>query len=373
MNELERVGAELTIDLSAVRQNFRSLSNQLKPGIELAAVVKADAYGLGVKKIVPVLTSSGCRTFFVSTLDEGVVLRELDENVTIFILNGLLPGQIKEYINNRLYPVLNTMDQIDYWQKNQNKFDFSRYSAALHLDTGMNRYGISQLEISNLVSGPHGHPSVSLLMSHLACADEPTHPLNAVQLSRFHSNVKLYKSRVRNALTASLANSSGIFLGSEYHFNMVRVGAALFGINPTPSHSNPMSQVVNLKAKIAQVAVVDTPMTVGYGASHRVQGPTRVATVPVGYADGYIRSLSCRGCAFIGKKCVPVIGRVSMDAITVDVSSVPLEESKPGTTVHLIGGPRPIDDVAKDAGTIGYEILTRLSNRIPRNYLWDSE
>ena len=176
-----------------------------------------------------------------------------------------------------------------------------------------------------------------------------------------------------NQITVSFANSSGIFLGPDFQFDLVRAGAALYGINPTPSKSNQMSEVLQLKAQILQVRRVDSPMTVGYGASHRIKGPTRIATVPVGYADGYIRSLSGRGCAFIGDLSVPVVGRVSMDAITLDVSGVPEEVARPGAVVDLIGGLKPIDDVAEDGGTISYEMLTRISTRIPRRYLCDLE
>ena len=269
--------------------------------------------------------------------------------------------------------VICSSEQVERWHNSPDRSSHPELSVALHVDTGMNRYGVSTRELEGLVLGQYNNLSVSLLMSHLACADEPLNPLNHLQLSRFNDCVAWWKTNVSNQITVSFANSSGIFLGPDFQFDLVRAGAALYGINPTPSKSNQMSEVLHLKAQILQVRCVDSPMTVGYGASHRIKGPTRIATVPVGYADGYIRSLGGRGCAFIGDLSVPVVGRVSMDAITLDVSGVPEEVARPGAVVDLIGGLRPIDDVAEDGGTISYEMLTRISTRIPRRYLCDLE
>ncbi|HIB55822.1 MAG TPA: alanine racemase [Alphaproteobacteria bacterium] len=369
MSGLDRAGAELTIDLAAIRRNYWQLNARLDPDAELGAVVKADAYGLGVSRIAPTLAQAGCKTYFVATLDEGIALRAAVEDATIYVLNGLVANELEDFFIHRLRPVLNTMGQIERWYDKGQVANKTSVSAALHVDTGMNRLGISTQDVGVLASGPYKYLSPSLLMSHLACAEEVPHPLNRIQLARFSNVLEVLRPNFRNGVAASFANSSGIFLGSDFHFDLVRAGAALFGINPIPSQANCMSEVLNLKAKIMQVRRVDSPMTVGYGAAHRVKESARIATVPVGYADGFIRSLGGRASAYVGSFCVPVIGRVSMDAITLDVSTVPEDLAQPGAIVDLIGGRRALDDVAGEAGTIGYEMLTRISDRIPRIYL----
>jgi alanine racemase len=238
----------------------------------------------------------------------------------------------------------------------------------------MSRLGLPEDELETLASEPERLDGIelALVMSHLACADEPGHPLNAEQLARFSAA----RARLPTAM-ASFANSSGIFLGAEYHFDLGRPGVALYGINPTPGRPNPMRQVVRLQGKILQVREIDAPRTVGYGATHRAAGPTRVATVAVGYADGYLRSLSNRGSAWLGNQRVPVVGRVSMDLITLDVTGASPDSAHPGAFVDLIGPELSadpeltVDDVAAAAGTIGYEILTALGQRYHRIYQGD--
>ena len=369
MSGLDRAGAELTIDLTAIRHNYWQLNARLGPGAELGAVIKADAYGLGASRIAPALAHAGCKTYFVATLDEGITLRAAVEDATIYVLNGLVSNEFEDFFIHRLRPVLNSMGQVERWYDKRQVAAKTGVSAALQIDTGMNRLGISTQDVGVLVSGAYKNLSLSLLMSHLACAEEVSHPLNRVQLARFTNVLEVLRPNFRNSFTASFANSSGIFLGPDFHFDLARAGAALFGINPIPSQTNCMSEVLNLKAKIVQVRRVDSPMTVGYGAAHRVKESARIATVPVGYADGFIRSLGGCASAYVGNFCVPVIGRVSMDAITLDVSTVPEDLAQPGAIVDLIGGRRALDDVASEAGTIGYEMLTRISGRIPRIYL----
>ena len=369
MLDLNRTGAELTVDLAAIRCNYKKLQSKLGEGIELAAVVKADAYGLGATKIAPALAQAGCKTYFVATLDEGIALRAVVGTATIYVLNGLVGDEVKEFFIHGLRPVLNSMEQIARWCDKRHFKSTKNLDPGLHIDTGMNRLGISTGEVQSFLRGPHKSLSLSLLMSHLACAEEVFHPLNQIQLARFSAAVDILRPRYKNGVAISFVNSSGIFLGSDFHFDLARAGAALFGINPTPSQANFMSEVLNLKAKIVQVRCVDSPMTVGYGATHRVEETARIATVPVGYADGFVRALGGRATAYIGEFCVPVIGRVSMDAITLDVSAIPVNLARPGAIVNLIGGRRTLDRVAFEAGTIGYELLTRISSRIPRIYL----
>ncbi len=353
----------LTVDLDAITINFKLLKGRLH-GARCAAVVKANAYGLGAVPVVKALLGAGCDEFFVATLDEGIALREHFPEPQIGIFNGIMAGAETACAHHRLIPAVNSLDQLARWRASSG--GESPRQAVLHLDTGMCRLGLTPDEVDLLAREPEQLKGVEpyLLMSHLACAEDADQPLNVVQRDTFIAAL----ARLPPA-PESLANSSGIFLGSDFHFDLVRPGAALYGINPTPGRPNPMAEVVRLQAKIIQVRDVDSPQTVGYGATHRVAGPGRIATIPVGYADGYRRSLGGCGSVAINGDIVPVVGRISMDLITLDVSSLPAEAARPGAIVDLIGGPRPVDSVAADAGTIAYEILTNLGHRYKRRYL----
>ncbi len=350
----------LTIDLDAVAANYRLLADRSAPA-RTAAAVKAEAYGLGLAPVARTLWSTGCRTFFVATVDEGVALRAILDEAEICVLNGLIAGPAALFRDHDLIPVLNDLGQIEGWRQ------FCREAgplpAAVHVDTGMCRLGLPPDEFDILAAEPERLDGVECryLMSHLACGEELANPMNAAQRDAFDASVVCLPGPV-----ASLANSAGIFLGPGWHFGMTRPGAALYGLAPQKARRNPMNPVVRLEAKILQIRDVDTPQTVGYGATHRVTGRTRIATVGVGYADGYLRSLSGRGAAWIGELAVPVIGRVSMDLITLDITRVP--EARPGTMVELIGPHHDVDALAGDAGTIGYEILTSLGRRYRRRY-----
>ena len=363
-----RSGAILTIDLDAVQANYRRLGQELG-GVACAAVVKADAYGLGVTQVVPALRRAGARIFCVAQLGEAIEVRQVLANAgadeaEIYVLNGLAAGPAEEFQAHRAHPVLNSLGEIDAWRAAA-QGSGRALVAALHTDTGMSRLGLPGDELDALADD-HGRLDgikLSYVMSHLACADAPDHPLNAEQLAAFNA------ARARlPAAPACLANSSGIFLGPHYHFDLGRPGVALYGVNPTPDRPNPMNQVVRLQGRILQVREIDAPRTVGYGATHRTAGPTRVATVAVGYADGYLRSLSNRGSAWIGDRQVPLVGRVSMDLITFDVTAASREAARPGSLVDLIGPRWGVDDAAEAAGTIGYEILTALGRRYHRVY-----
>ena len=362
--EAARAGAILTIDLDALAENYRRLCAELN-GVPCAAVVKADGYGLGLTRVAPALFRAGAREFFVAQLGEAIALRDaLPETAEIYVFNGLAAGPAAEFQAQRIVPVLNSLGEIADWQAAARQ-GTRALAAALHVDTGMSRLGLPAGELDTLAAEPERLNGIVVrhVMSHLACADEPRHPLNAAQLAEFRA------ARARlPAAPASFANSSGIFLGADYHFDLGRPGVALYGINPTPGHPNPMRQVVRLQGKILQVREIDAPRTVGYGATHRAAGPTRVATVAVGYADGYLRSISNRGSAWLGNQRVPVVGRVSMDLITLDVTGTAPESAYPGAFVDLIGPELPADNVAADAGTIGYEVLTALGQRYHRVY-----
>jgi alanine racemase len=327
-------------------------------------MVKANAYGLGVRRVAPALWQAGCRNFFTANMDGAVMLRALLPEARSHVLNGLLDGGEDDMSAHGVIPVLNDLGQIERWSAHARKLE-RKLPAAIHIDTGMSRLGLPPYEVEKLAARPEllDGLAVSHVMSHLACADEFENPMNAQQLERFN--------RLRAtlpALPASFANSSGIFLGPDYHFDMVRPGYAVYGGNPTPHADNPMNPVVTLRACIIQVREVGPGETVGYGGHFTATQPTRVATIPVGYADGYLRSLSGRGSARIGDIEVPVIGRVSMDLVTLDISKVPEHQVNVGTWVELIWGSHMLDDLAERAGTIGYELLTALGGRYPRVY-----
>ena len=352
-----RAGAILTVDLGAVAGNYRRLKRLVAPRVALAAVIKADAYGLGAAQVAPALAKAGCRQFFVATLDEGLALRKTLPRAPIGVLDGVDRDGLGEFSRARLMPVLNDAGQTDLWaSKGRGR------PAILHLDTGMQRLGLSRAELERLAgSKTLARLNLALVMSHLACADEPGHPKNPAQLARFREALRLLPK-----LPASLASSSAIFLGPEYHFDVVRPGAALYGINPLPGQPNPMAPVVSLRAKILQVRDVDPGETVGYGATHRLRRPSRIATIAVGYADGWLRSASDRGSAAIAGRRVPVVGRISMDLLTLDVTGV--AAARPGAYVDLLDKTYGIDDAADAAGTIGYEMLTLLGRRYARVY-----
>jgi alanine racemase len=363
-----RAGGLLTIDLSAVQSNYRRLCAEIGPGVECAAAVKADAYGLGVAKLGPALAAAGARRFFVAQFDEALVLKAAlapaGRESEIFVLNGLIAASAAEFIAHGIHPVLNSLGEVESWGTTARERE-QLLAAALHIDTGICRLGLPDSEFRTLAGRTDALQGIDLRMvlSHLACADTPEHPLNRRQLAAFGETRAAFPG-----VPASFANSSGIFLGPDYHFDIARPGVALYGINPTPEKPNPMKQVVRLQGKILQIREIDAHQTVGYGAAHQTGGPARIATVAVGYADGYLRSLSARGHAWIDDRRVDVVGRVSMDLITLDVTAVPEASAQPGMLVDLLDPETGADSLAVEAGTIGYEILTALGHRYHRHY-----
>src|SRR3954471_674598 len=358
-----RAGAVLEIDLGAIVANWRFLAEKAAPA-QCAAVVKANGYGLGAAPVAQALAGAGCSLFFVATLDEGIALRcTLGRAAEIAILNGSLPGAAAEFAAVDLVPVLNEPGQIEEWRRLSEQR--GGLSAILHVDTGMSRLGLSAREAAGLAENLSRCKAIRwrALMSHLACPDTPEHPLNETQRQRFAAA----RQRLPSA-PASLAASSGIFLGPEYRYDLVRPGAALYGVNPQPGRPNPLRPVVRLSGKILQIREIDRGESVGYGAAHVMESPGRVATVAVGYADGWLRSLSHRGCGHIAGRRVPLLGRVSMDLASFDVSAVDPAHAHPGAMIELLGDTHGVDEVAAYAGTIGYEILTALGSRYHRVY-----
>lgn len=361
-------GAQLSIDLDAIATNWRVLGARLKAGARAGAVVKADAYGLGLAAVAPALHGAGCRDFFTASLDEAIALRAVLADCRIYVFFGPQPGEAAEYSRHALIPVLNDLGQIETWRAHINRGGAEK--AVLHVDTGMSRLGLPPEEVARLAAEPErlAGLELALVMSHLACAEQPETAMNETQLSEFKAARAALGPAAATA-ESSLANSSAIFLGPQFHFDLARPGAALYGLNPTPGKANPMSEVVCLQGKILQVRRVDSSRSVGYGAAHVVTRPSRIATVPVGYADGYLRSASNRASGYVRGVQVPIVGRVSMDMITLDVTDLPPEHAQPGALVDLIGGPHSIDALAAEAGTIGYEILTSLGRRYRRHYI----
>jgi alanine racemase len=357
-------GAILTVDLGALRENYRRLAARLTGGARVGGVVKADGYGLGAAIVARALKAEGCDRFFVAHADEGVCLRgALGEGPAIFVLNGLPPGSEGEAIMARLTPVLNSLEQVAAWRGAAHRAGRA-LPGALQVDSGMSRLGMMAGEVEVLAGDPQGLAGIDpvLVMSHLACADEPEHPANRAQLREFE--------RLRAMLPAapaSFANASGIFLGPAYHFDLARPGAALYGINPTPGEANPMLPVVRLDAKVIQTRAVGAGAGIGYGHSYFATGPLRTATISLGYADGWHRCGAAA--AFFEGVRLPFVGRVSMDSIILDISALPDGRLKAGDLVEVIGPSQDVDRVAALTGTIGYEVLTSLANRFYRRTL----
>jgi alanine racemase len=360
----ETAAARLIIDLAAIAANFRFLAGRVKPA-KVGVAVKADAYGLGMAQVAPALLEAGARSFFVAWLEEGIELRRLLPDVEILCLNGVAPGAAEAYAAHGLTPILGSLEEIGEWRATGHG---GRAPAGLQIDSGMARLGLSAEEVDRLVSDrrPLEGLNLTLVMSHLACGDDPDEPMNLAQRASFERD----RGRLGlDHLRSSLAASGGSFQAPDFHVDLVRPGAALYGLAPLMREANPMAQVVRLQAKILQVRRVDRGMTVGYGATHRTTRPSRLATISTGYADGYFRSLSNRGHAYLGPVRVPVVGRVSMDLLTLDVTDAPPELARRGAWVDLIGPHHTVDDLAAEAGTIGYEILTALGQRYARHYL----
>jgi alanine racemase len=360
-------GGILTIDLAAIEANWIKLSGMTVP-VECAAVVKADAYGCGLEPVTRVLYRAGCRTFFVADVAEGRRVRAIAADAVIYVLNGLMPGSAAAFAHDYLRPVINSTTELAEWDAFV-AINNWRGGAALHVDTGMNRLGITVEEAvaiaPRLQSENHGF---TLLMSHLACAETPDHPMNDRQIRLFREIRILFRG-----LASSLANSSGVFLGGTVYCDLVRPGVALYGANPTPGRSNPMRPVVELKGRIIQVRVVNQGDTVGYGGAFTATRSSRIAIVALGYADGFLRSAAAaRGkpaaeVIIAGRRC-PVAGRVSMDVLAVDVTHLPDGTVRRGDNATLIGDGMSVDDLAGAMGTIGYEVLTGLGRRYHRAY-----
>ena len=355
--------ARLTVRLDAIAANYRTYRRMTGP-CAVAAVVKADAYGMGGQEVAPALGAAGCDSFFVARLEEGVALRKLVPAARIFALDGAHPDAVPALLTHRLTPALNSLAEIAGWSA---AADAARTSldAVVHVDTGMSRLGLPPDELA-ILSAQHAKRlaglNLVLVMSHLACGDDPDNRMNGEQLSRFKTALAMLPPA-----PASLAASHGAMLGMEYHFDLVRPGVALYGANPQNTAQNLMQTVAILTARVLQVRRIDSGDSVGYAATFRAKRPTMLATVALGYADGLPRTLSNKGVAAIDGARVPMVGRVSMDLITLDVTDM-AQAPRPGDEVELLGDTVTLGEVAQSAGTNEYEILTRL-RRVPRRYV----
>lgn len=363
----EEAGGVLSVDLAALAANYRALKKRAGTA-HCAAVVKGDAYGIGLKPSVQALTLAGATTFFVALLNEARQLRAVCPTAQIYVLNGLAPGMAGEYRTLRVEPVLGSWPEIEEWDQFAHTAPGDS-GAAIHIDTGMRRHGISPEDATTLAGRIQTlRFKPSLVMSHLACADEPKHPMNAKQISDFRRLRLLFPE-----VPASLANSAGLLALKESHFELVRPGISLYGGRAVMDAENPMQPVVRLDLRIIQVRHAAAGETVGYGAGEALKRDSRIAVLAGGYADGIPRAAGSSdkraGAEVVigGRRC-PLVGRISMDLIAVDVTDLPESDVKRGDPATLLGEGISVDDLAAHAGTIGYEILTGLGHRYSRLY-----
>ena len=360
----------LTVNLAALAGNWQTLSEKSGTA-EAAAVVKANAYGLGIEEVVPILAEAGCRTFFVAMVEEGIRVRKALPNSNIYVLNGIFADTVETASEHGLAPVLSTSDQITMWLTAA-----GGKPCAIHVDTGMNRLGLDIADAKKLADNSSllNRLGANVLMSHLACADDPDHELNTVQLTRFQELASLF-----SGLTPSLANSAAVLTNADMHFKLTRPGIALYGGEAVNDFPNPMQTVVKAETRILQIRDVKKGDSIGYGAAHVAATDLKIAICSAGYADGYHRSSSGDGVPLrsandrggfgqLGDTRVPLVGRVSMDLTAFDVTDVPEIDLRDAKWIELFGPNILMDDAARAAGTIGYELLTGLGSRYIRNY-----
>lgn len=366
-------GAALDIDLGAIQRNWSSLE-QVAPNTKIGACVKADAYGLGMAHVAPALARQGCQQFFVADPQEGVALRDILPKADIYIMDGVFEAALTAYKTHRLIPCLKSLTDVDLWCGTEMR----SLPAALHVDTGMHRLGIAPKDLARAKQRLDA-ASISpvLLMSHLACADTPQHTQNNAQLAAFKKAQALFPGT-----PTSFANSAGLFLGADYQGDIARPGIGLYGASPFLEKKSPFEPVVGLRGRVLQIQDVPAGQGVGYGASYVTAKNSRIAVLGFGYGDGLFRHIgrsnilvqknaesdTTRIGVFFGDVKAPIVGRLSMDQLTVDVSHIPESVAIEGAWAEILGKNQTIDDFAKAAGTIGYEVLTSLGYRYHRHY-----
>ena len=362
-------GGRLTIDLAALAANWRSLAARSGPS-ECAGIVKGDGYGIGLEAATGTLADAGCRTFFAATIAEGLRAKAVVPEAAVYVLNGFPPGAAALVADAGLRPVLGSLEEVEDWAA-LGRSRGRPLPAALHVDTGMNRLGLARDVATSVAADPElrRHLGLTLLMSHLACADTPDHPLNARQFEAFQAARALFPG-----VPASLANSAATLALPATHFDLVRPGIAVYGGQAVSKRDNPMRPVAVLEGRIIKIREAGAGESVGYGAAETLSRPSRLAVVGIGYADGFPRAAGSSdatggAAGWLAGHRVPLVGRVSMDLLVYDVTDVPPGAARRGDWIELFGDHVPVDDVAARAGTIGYEVLTHLGSRFSRDYV----
>ena len=362
---LANSGPLLTIDLKAIAHNYGFLRQMVAPSV-CAAVVKADAYGLGMEEVSKALYGAGCRDFFVAWPEEALTLRSVLKDARIFVLHGPVSGSASELASRHITAVVNHLGQLSDWANQSHRLD-RKLPVALHVDSGLNRLGMPWSEVEklseklDLLQGL----DLQLIMSHLAIPALVTNPMNEKQRKDFSRALKVLPKA-----PASLAASSGSFLGRDYLFDMVRIGSSIYGMNPIPNKPNPMRAVARLEFPVLQVQEIAAGETVGYGCTFKAEKPTRIATLGGGFSDGYMRSLSNNGTIWLGDYRLPVVGRVSMDLITVDVTDIPAHLVQPGQMIAILHEHYTVNHLAGEARTRTTEILCGLGRKPKRHYIY---
>lgn len=349
--------SQLTINLSALAANYRAIKS--RTAADVGAAIKANGYGIGATQAFETLSDAGCRHFFVATPDEAEALARHAKmgHKNIYVLGGLYKGTEDFYAEHSIRPVLNSLDDIARWNITCNKHN-QALPCAIHIDTGMNRLGLSPQDVPE----NFGDLNIDFIMSHFSCADEKDHEMNVRQAQAFSQIAQKFPH-----LKKSLCNSSGAFRNKDWHHDLLRPGYALYGGNPTPEVTNPMKPVVDLRSRILQTRTIKKGMSAGYAAAHVFEAPTTIATVAIGYADGLPRSGSGRVKFYYKGQACPVLGRISMDVTIIDVGHLK-DKPQEGEWVEILGENQNVDALAADCGTIGYEILTSLGARHGRIY-----
>tara|TARA_A100001388_G_scaffold273403_1_gene255242 strand:+ start:276 stop:1379 length:1104 start_codon:yes stop_codon:yes gene_type:complete len=365
MNNVDK-NTFLNINLKSISGNYKIIENKVGKNCIVAATVKANAYGLGVKKIVPSLTRIGCKFFFVATTNEAIQLRKINKKIKIFILNGLITKELNLIHKYNLIPVINSLSQlkkIEHYQK-QKKITLN---ISLHFDTGMSRLGFDKNETKELINNKSRliqKSKILLVMSHLSCADNSNSKLNKIQLNQFNSIRSFFPKSLH-----SLANSAGILLGKKYHLDMVRPGISLYGGHCQMNEKKIYNDVISLKAKLIQIREIYKGDTIGYGATYKAKKRMKVGTLGFGYADGFNRLFSNNYKILLNKKRIDIIGRVSMDLTTVDLTNLNSKEDLMNKEFEIIGSQFSINYIASLINTVPYEILTNLGKRYQRRYI----
>jgi alanine racemase len=360
----------VTINLDAVIENYNTIKRKTYEGCNVAAVVKANGFGLGALELTKALTENGCKDFFVATPYEGAEIRKYFKGCNIYVLNGFFDDETSLYLDHNLTPILNSLIEVQSYNALSAQQN-NKLSAFLNFNIRMNRLGLAATEQEKIFNDPSilNHIDITGVMSHFACADEPEAEMNDIQFQGFKQIADQFPGALK-----TLSNSSGIFRNDTYHFDLVRPGAALYGLNPTPKTQNPMSPVVHVELPVLRTRLVYKGATVGYNSTYQFTEDTWIATLSCGYADGLFRSLSNSGAVYFNGKRCPIRGRISMDLTTIDLSALNNDERpKPGDFVELLGNNQCVDALAEDAGTIGYEVLTNLGRRYKFSYKKNGE